>query len=82
MYQFEGHPDDPIDSKDLHNPFSKIARMIFYIHSLETPLFEEINLAGHELDKSMIPILGPYSFSLHTLLASGEKNKYQVFEKK
>ena len=53
-----------IKLSDLLDPDNPLPQMILYIYSMETFLYNEINKASRNKDKSKISTLGPYSFAL------------------
>jgi hypothetical protein len=50
--------------KDLSDPERPLTKLILFLYSMETYLYNQINLGSRIKDKTKIQTLGPYSFVL------------------
>ena len=54
--------------KEVSDPESQLTKLILHLYSMETFLYEEINMATTSQDKSKISTLGPYLFILNLIV--------------
>lgn len=67
--------DEPLTSKILSNPSHNIVKLILYIYSMESFIYEDLNRATREKDKSKIKYYGAFSAALSFILYCATKNR-------
>ena len=70
-----GNLDLPLTAEILSNPSHKIVQLILYIYSMESFIYEDLNRATRNKDKSKIKFYGAFSAALSFILYSATKNR-------
>ena len=71
-----GDLDMPLTPKILSNPENKITKLLLYLYSMESFIYEELNQASRKKDKSKIQFYGAYAAALsYIIYTANEKRK-------
>ena len=65
----------PLTVEILSDPSHKIVQLILYIYSMQSFIYEELNRATRDKDKSKIKFYGPFAAALSFILYSATKNR-------
>lgn len=78
-YLFElaqlGNLDKPLTQNILSNPDHKITRHLLYIYSMESFVYNSLNQASRDKDRSKIQYYGAYAAALSFIIYSANKNR-------
>ena len=61
----------PIDFKELWNPNSPFTQIMYYMYSLEPPIYYYLNQAMRKMDTTKLDTLGPYACVMFRMLNLG-----------
>ena len=67
--------DKPLTVKILSDPSHKIVQLILYIYSMESFIYQDLNRATRDKDKSRIKFYGAFAAALSFILYSATKNR-------
>ena len=70
-----GDLDEPLTTKILSNPDHNITKHILYLYSMESFIYEELNRASRDKDKSKIKYYGAYAATLSYIIYSANQNR-------
>ena len=70
-----GDLDKPLTAKILSDPSHKIVKIIMYIYSMESFIYEDLNRATRDKDYSKIKFFGAFAAVLSFILYSATKNR-------
>jgi len=63
--------DEPLTTDELWNPENIFVKVLFYLYSMEPPLYGQLSKASREMDMSKIDTLGPFARALLEVLGGG-----------
>ena len=70
-----GNLDKPLTAKILSDPTHKVVKLIMYIYSMESFIYEDLNRATRDKDHSKIKFYGAFAAALSFILYSATKNR-------
>lgn len=73
-----GNLDKPLTSKILSNPDHKIVKLILFIYSMESFVYQDLNRASRLKDQSKIKFYGAFAAALSFILYSASKNRTDI----
>ena len=73
-----GSLDKPLTAKILSDPNHEIVRLIMYIYSMESFIYEDLNRATRDKDLSKVKFYGAFAAALSYILYSATKNRSDV----
>lgn len=67
--------DKPLTPKILSDPYHKVVRLILYIYSMESFIYEDLNRACRQKDVSKIKYYGAFAAALSFIIYSANNNR-------
>ena len=67
--------DKPLTTSILSNPYHKVTKHILYLYSLESFIYEDLNRASREKDKTKIRYFGAFAAALSYIIYYANKKR-------